>query len=336
MKTLEIGMIMVWEDINMANIIMQARKKLGEGLSMVNDFTSNETVSTILTSEANKLWRAKILLDRVTRKGLKDSNIKIKPSSWSSNQDAGPVRSNLGDEYSKRSPKYQLLSRKSSKNGAINSVSNVRGNLAEVYFPEVWIEPQKEARGKSQKGIIRIYALGKSPAEWIQLQTIPQELDFRTESTWAVINSMGRNTPMYHFTGAETVIQMNISWYCNDPANPQEVVTKCRLLEAWSKANGYTAGPPVLTLEWGGSDLFANSLWILTSATYKLSHWRLPIKVRKIGSRELITPEGYEDPKLYPSMATQELEFRRVSATNLTYEEIVPKDWLSKTKDINI
>lgn len=47
-----------------SNPSLKARRKIGEALSMVNNFTSNETVSTVLTSEANKLWRAKILLDR--------------------------------------------------------------------------------------------------------------------------------------------------------------------------------------------------------------------------------------------------------------------------------
>lgn len=62
---------------------------------------------------------------------------------------------------------------------------------------------------------------------------------------------MGRNVPMYHFTGAEDIIQFNVSWYCNDPENPEEVINKCRLLEAWSKSNGYQAAPPIVKIEWG-------------------------------------------------------------------------------------
>ena len=46
---------------------------------------------------------------------------------------------------------------------------------------------------------------------------------------------MGRNVPMYHFTGAEDIIQFNVSWYCNDPENPEEVINKCRLLETASE-----------------------------------------------------------------------------------------------------
>lgn len=65
---------------------------------------------------------------------------------------------------------------------------------------------------------------------------------------------MGRNTPMYHYTGSEDIVQFNVSWYCDDPDNPAEVLTKCRLLESWSKSNAYQAAPPILQIQWGNSD----------------------------------------------------------------------------------
>ena len=58
-----------------------------------------------------------------------------------------------------------------------------------------------------------------NPTQYITLQNRPPELDFRGETTWATIKSMGRNTPMYHFTGAEDIIQFNVSCYCNDQEN---------------------------------------------------------------------------------------------------------------------
>ena len=146
---------------------------------------------------------------------------------------------------------------------------------------------------------------------------------------------MGRNTPMYHFTGAETIIQMNVSWFCDDPANPADVITKCKLLEAWSKGNGYISAPPILKLNWSDSELFKDELFILTAATYELSNWRGSVKQYDKGSKQLVLPKGYVDTNLLPAMATQELVFRRVSAHNLTHHDIISSDLIQKTKGIN-
>ena len=79
----------------MANIIPN-RSKIS---SMVRDFTSGDTVTTILTSEANKLWRAKILLDRVTKPGEKDHPVKDIP-----NTDAAPSLKNGSGKVPARLP----------------------------------------------------------------------------------------------------------------------------------------------------------------------------------------------------------------------------------------
>lgn len=320
------------------------RKYVGEGLSMVNDFTSNEVVSDILTSEANKLWRAKILLDRKTRLGSKDSPKKNIPNSLTYNSDWRP-------EGKYHSEHLNYTSRKQSSHTGTNELeANARekfytslenskfGPDVEFFNDPDW-KPRilnRDVLRKQEKPVkdIIIYKPSPSPYEFITLQTVPKEIEFQGESTWAVIHSMGRNTPMYHFTGAESVIQLNISWYCNDKANPQEVVTKCRLLESWSKANGYQAGPPILQIQWGNSDLFEGQYFILTSATYKLANWRASAKVWNKQSNKFVNRVGYADPKMYPSTATQELIFRRVSSTNLSSEDIVPKSWTDKTLGI--
>ena len=152
--------------------------------------------------------------------------------------------------------------------------------------------------------------------QYITLQNRPPELEFQGETAWATIKSFGRNIPMYHFTGAEDKIQLQISWFCNDPERPWEVIQKCRLLEAWSKADGYYAGPPILQIDWGGSGLFSNALFILTSANYILKNFRDGYIDRRLEKPEWV------DGKLYPMAATQELVFNRVSGTNTLHSSI--------------
>lgn len=173
--------------------------------------------------------------------------------------------------------------------------------------------------------------ISSSPYTYIKLQNRPGQVEINPETNWATIKSMGRNNPMYHYTGAEDTISFNISWYCDNKENLMEVLAKCRLLESWSKANGYTQAPPILEIIWGSRDyyneptasIFNGQYFILWSAKYTLHNIRMP------------HPSYTQDientyPGLYPQTATQELVFKRVTDHNLTRSEIAPDKLMSK------
>lgn len=306
----------------------------------INDFTSLDQVTDITTSELNKLWRAKILLDRATRPAKTGGKASITPEAKLHKNN---IRADRGVN-----PKTGIIesSIRVDVNKAAREVEEQQKELQRkettVYFvedntplEERKIKYDKRNNESLTKKRIQIYNISSDPITYLELQTYPEKVSFQGESTWAVINSMGRNTPMYHFTGAESIIQLNISWYCDDPANPADVIAKCKLLEAWSKGNGYISAPPILKLNWGDSELFKDELFILTSATYELSNWRGSVKQYDRKTNELVLPKGYVDTNLLPAMATQELIFRRVSATNLTHGDIISQELLNKTKGIN-
>ena len=306
----------------------------------INDFTSLDQVTDITTSELNKLWRAKILLDRATRPAKTGGKASITPEAKLHKNN---IRADRGVN-----PKNGITesSIRVDVNKAAREVEEQQKELQRkettVYFvedntplEERKIKYDKRNNESLTKKRIQIYNISSDPITYLELQTYPEKVSFQGESTWAVINSMGRNTPMYHFTGAESIIQLNISWYCDDPANPADVIAKCKLLEAWSKGNGYISAPPILKLNWGDSELFKDELFILTAATYELSNWRGTAKQYDRKTKELVLPKGYVDTNLLPAMATQELIFRRVSATNLTHGDIISQELLNKTKGIN-
>lgn len=306
----------------------------------INDFTSLDQVTDITTSELNKLWRAKILLDRATRPAKTGGKAIITPEAKLHKNN---IRADRGVN-----PKTGITesSIRVDVNKAAREVEEQQKELQRkettVYFvedntplEERKIKYDKRNNESLTKKRIQIYNISSDPITYLELQTYPEKVSFQGESTWAVINSMGRNTPMYHFTGAESIIQLNISWYCDDPANPADVIAKCKLLEAWSKGNGYISAPPILKLNWGDSELFKDELFILTAATYELSNWRGSVKQYDRKTKELVLPKGYVDTNLLPAMATQELIFRRVSATNLTHGDIISQELLNKTKGIN-
>lgn len=280
-------------------------KGLGKVNKAINDATSY--ISPITTSYVNKLWRAAIVLHRNTHSPHAKIS-KVDPAKGQNTKVHEETRTKAVSADKSRPLNVEVTF----DNGPHQELESLR----------------KTGDGSNQ---IILYNLTSKPYEYIVIQNRPNQLEFRGETSWASIKSMGRNTPMYHFTGAEDVVQFNITWFCNDADHMDEVVNKCRFLEAWTKANGYQASPPVIRIQWGNSNIFENQLFILTSATYTLSNFNDYIRVNGKTRKELSAKDG----KLLPASATQELIFKRVSATNLSWEDILPQSKMNYTRGLN-
>ena len=287
------------------NYITKAHTKgIAKGLGHVNQKVNEgiEAISPITTSYVNKLWRGAILLHRSTH--LPHAKI----------QKVDPAKG------------HNTLINEKKRNAQEKSTVKIITFSTERY--DNLVKEKKAGKGSNQ---IILYNLTSKPYEYIVIQNRPNRLEFKGETSWASIKSMGRNTPMYHFTGAEDVIQFNISWFCDDPDHLDEVVNKCRFLEAWTKANGYQASPPVIQIQWGNSDIFKDHYYILTSATYTLENFNDFIRINGNERKDLKAADG----QLLPSTATQELIFKRVSATNLSWNDILPEDKMKYTRGLN-
>lgn len=296
-----------------------------------------EKTGGLTSGDINKVWRLKILADKLG--GPASGRIMGLPRD-SASTGKGNIPNKLPNQKVCQAggypiPKMNEASKKVWKadlnEGLIRPVGNVEGDHYEslpVDQPDTKTfkvsRTSKDRKDISQQASnhrrneIIIFNMNSTDNgyQYITLQNRPPELEFQGETAWATIKSFGRNVPMYHFTGAEDKIQLQISWFCNDPNRPWEVVQKCRLLEAWSKADGYYAGPPILQIDWGGSGLFSNALFILTSANYILKNFRDGHIDRRLEKPEWV------DGKLYPMAATQELVFNRVSGTNPLHSSI--------------
>ena len=308
-------------------------------LSTVNDLTSSNVITDITTSELNKLWRAKVLTDRITRPikmGTTKASMTSQEKAATQNTSTTRTKADYTNHTMAKSAKGTTANRTSRESEVSQVEAAVASDPSFITDPSD-LESRKAKytkRSTVEKQKILLFNLS-SNNDYLEFQTYPSKISHQSESTWAIINSMGRNVPMYHFTGAETIIQMALSWYCDDKNNPGEVLYKCKLLESWSKANGYIASPPILQFQWGNSDLFQDEYFILTSANYELSHWRNTSKVWSSTNSSFQLNEGYSEPNLLPSVATQELVFRRVSATNLTHEDIIKSTRLTTLKGYN-
>lgn len=130
---------------------------------------------------------------------------------------------------------------------------------------EVNVDQPKEV--PSNMWLIRVNDRGRQ-IEKLRIQCVPMEISYAPESNWAVIPSIGRNNPFYHYTGGEDVLQFTLDWYSTDETR-FDVIDKCRIVESWTRSDAYKQAPPTIILVYG--DLFSVQKWILTSAQYKMS-----------------------------------------------------------------
>lgn len=186
-----------------------------------------------------------------------------------------------------------------------------------------------EGISKVEKNNVFIINTNSSPYMSIQLQNRPNEVKFDSTSAWTAVASIGRNNPFRVYNGNDDSVTMDISWFVNDPNRRDEVLYKCKLLESWTKADGYMASPPLLQILWGDSDLFRNEYYVLESANYHLTHFQdKALGVSKSPSGFSRNFSEVRDIKLNPNFATQTLVFKKVIFTNSTHNDIVPIDKL--------
>lgn len=282
----------------MANYVSQQLGKIDKNL-----LNLTQDGSSVLTGVGNKLWRAAILLHRATHYPHQDIS-KVNPAKGNNT-----LKNKLERESKERAKGEPIIQFNTEKYDSLTKAKPANSNQ------------------------VILYNLTSKPYEYIIIQNRPKQIEFKGETSWASIKSMGRNVPMYHFTGAEDIVQFNISWYCNDPEHRDEVVNKCRFLEAWTKSNGYQASPPVIKIQWGDSGIFDDHYYILTSATYTLDNFN---DYYSGPNRDRNNPNNWvTNGKLLPSTATQELIFKRVSATNPTWNDILPVSKMEYTRGLN-
>lgn len=298
-----------------------------------------EHTSGLTNGDLNKVWRLKILADRLggpasgrfpgLPRDHSDTGNIYNPNTYDIKASLNPTLNNRQREARRKAFQSTVQLAGAEMDDAPTKTVDVSRSTAEG-------RTIHDKIGQHKRNEVIIFNLHNSDNgyQYIILQNRPPEIEFNGETSWATIKSFGRNIPMYHFTGAEDKIQFNISWYCDwnvaagDSPQPWQVIQKCRLLEAWSKANGYTAAPPLLQIDWGGSGLFSNAYFILQSATYRLTNFRDSYIDRRDNKAELI------DGKLYPMAATQELIFARVSNDNLGYSSYYDESKLSGIKGV--
>lgn len=174
----------------------------------------------------------------------------------------------------------------------------------------------------SIKNEIIIFNRSTNPYTKLVIQGVPNSVEVNPETSWATVKSAGRNNPFYIYTGSEDSVSFEVNWYILDDKKGRiDVIEKCKLLESWTKADGYKASPPALQISWGSSGIYDDDLFILTSAKYTLSQHQNAYRVPGTNSTDV-------DLRLLPNMAIQSLVFKKVTRDNQTHQDIQYKNTL--------
>ena len=242
----------------------------------------------LLTGPFNKLWRLKILLDRKT-----SNKIQSEPDTDLPN------------------PKWKNTSITNSR------LETLRENIPRIVGEKVnQGKPLRKPLTSTISNQIIIINPNTSPPTNLVIQGKPFNVEVEPETTWSTVKSAGRNNPFYIYTGGEDTIRFDISWYSTSK-DRTDVIDKCRLLEAWSKGDGYTKSPPKLYISWGNSELFKDETFILWSAKYIIKNFQNSCNYGTRDNPDIV------DLGLLPNLATQTLVFKRVTEKNTSHKDIM-------------
>lgn len=320
----------------MAEIIGKAGKWAGIAIDYINSRVVDEggkyegRIHDYTQGPINKSWRLLILTQRLRRGFPKVSKTEIKPKKADAKNFHFAKRDSLSE--AQREDRWRIESGKNA--GAVTpSVDDPEVDSIVTKKRKLSRRDNDLSYAASKHNQIIILNTNTSPVTSIILQNRPTTIQVNNMSYWVSVKSMGRNNPFMMYTGGEDSIQLEVSWFVNDPDNRNEVLTKCRLLESWSKADGYSASPPTLKISWGDANIFENDLFILESAPYQLSNFQ---SYTRSYDTKVEGSEKYTNIGLAPQYATQTLVFKRVTPNNRTHLDIIPREELEKVNGINI
>lgn len=178
---------------------------------------------------------------------------------------------------------------------------DVDGRATTTQYKDKTVDTSKKYTSPSDRIDRDIWIIEPKTLKKVKLPFVPRELKYTPESNFKAIASMGRNTPLYHYTGGEDTLEFEIDWFA-EKEHRYDVIQNCKWLESLSKNDGYDAPPSPVILHWN-VDLFSDSIWLITAAPYRLLDFQ--------AHRNML-----------PQQAYQQVTLKRTTATNLKRADI--------------
>lgn len=104
----------------------------------------------------------------------------------------------------------------------------------------------------------------------IEIQFVPSEIAITRSASIQTIGIVGRNNPLYQYTGGETSMPLSLDFYAQDE-DRKDVLRTIRFLESLAVNNGYRNPPQRIHLVFG--DIFKHEMWTIKSVKYRLGNF---------------------------------------------------------------
>ena len=114
----------------------------------------------------------------------------------------------------------------------------------------------------------QLYFIGLRTLERVIIQFVPDKLSLSRGANVSGLNVIGRNNPIYHFTGGETLLDFDLDFHA-EAQDRQDVITKVKWLEALCYSDGREYPPEKIKLVFGS--IFRDEEWSVVSVKYDLS-----------------------------------------------------------------
>lgn len=118
----------------------------------------------------------------------------------------------------------------------------------------------------------QLYITALKSLERLEIQFLPKELDFKRGVNYGEVSIVGRNNPLYHYTGGTNEFTLELDFLA-ETENREDVIKRCKWLEALTANDGFNKPPEQVRITFG--KLFKeNEIWIIKNFSYKLSQFK--------------------------------------------------------------
>lgn len=267
-----------------------------------------------IVSITSKALRLKIISDRYLR-GFQKADVNGPPGSYKSERTSNVYENKSHIQLIEDKRKLGIRA-DSSSNGELKSSPS-------DYISEPVTNPSNTRKPDNDNTISIIdldYDLnnGNRGYKAITLDFIPNELNYKPDSKFVAIATMGRNNPYYQFTGSEDTLSFDLEWFSirKDQLDRKDVIEHCRWLESLTKGDSFNSTPPRVQLVWGKDNiLWKNDIWVVVSAPYILTDF---VKGYVLDGQTI-------NVSLLPQQATQTITLKRLTTINRSTKDILSK-----------
>lgn len=109
------------------------------------------------------------------------------------------------------------------------------------------------------------------PFERLQIQFVPDELNWGRMGNWANVPIVGRNNSRKHLTGGEDSLSFALDFNGMFEEDKQYCMRSMAWLQSLTYTDGFIGPARNVKLAWGQTSMFRHKIWIVKSVNAKMS-----------------------------------------------------------------